>query len=230
MSKTTLTVEDVAALASAPDRIGLWAAAVRLMEATRFLEVGVWKGEFAQAMLKACPTIQSYVMLDSWAHLPHWNKPFNVSSATFDEVFAEAMARTDFAASRRKILRGTTLARIDDIENASLDVGYIDGDHTLRGIAIDLIRVYPKVRPGGVIGGDDYTRSIWQHGEAWEPSLICPFAAYFAESQGAPIVVLPHDQFAILKPAPGDGGFRIVDTTQSYGQPDLLSQVRPRSD
>lgn len=60
------------------------------------------------------------------------------------------------------------------------------------------------------MGGDDYTRTIWQHADNFEPSLVCPFAAYFAESQGAPLVILPDSQFAIIKPVqpgvrfPGD--------------------------
>ena len=84
---------------------------------------------------------------------------------------------------------------IDKIPDASLDVAYIDGDHTLRGIS------YPKIRSGGVLGGDDYTQAIWQHADNFEPTLVCPFAAYFAESQCALIVILPFSQFAIIKPA-----------------------------
>jgi len=57
---------------------------------------------------------------------------------------------------------------------------------------------------------------------------VCPFAAYFAESQGAHLVILPHNQFAIIKPTNMDSRFRVTDTTQSYGERSLLSQVRKR--
>ena len=80
---------------------------------------------------------------------------------------------------------------IDEISDESLDLAYIDGDHTLRGIAIDFIRTFPKIRPGGILGGDDYTRTIWQHADNFKPRLVCPFAAYFAESQGAPTSFFP---------------------------------------
>jgi len=101
--------------------------------------------------------------------------------------------------------------------------------HTLRGVTIDLIRIYPKIRPGGILGGDSYTPSIWQHAEKFEPSLVCSFAAYFAECQGAPLVVLPYDQFAIIKPSEPGKQFRVIDTSQRYGERSLLSQVGKRA-
>ena len=139
------------------------------------------------------------------------------------------MASTDFARDRRVVLRGTTTEVIDEIDDESLDVAYVDADHTLRGIAIDLIRTYPKVRRGGILGGDDYTTTIWQHAETFEPTLVCPFAAYFAESQGASIVILPHSQFAIVKPSEAGDRFRVIDTTQAYGPLSLLPHVGKRT-
>src|SRR5206468_4924808 len=99
----------------------------------------------------------------------------------------EAKLKTDFAGSRRVILRGKTTDVIDQIPDAELDLAYIDGDHTLRGIAIDLIRVYQKVSPNGFIGGDDFTPSMWEHKTSFEPTLVFPFAVYFAEAVGATI-------------------------------------------
>lgn len=216
------------AAATGARREDLWANIVRELQAKTILELGVWKGEFAEYLLRQCPAIAHYYMLDPWRHLDHWNKPANVDQQTFEAIYAEAMARSEFAGDRRIVLRGRTTEVIDRIPDAALDVAYIDGDHTLRGISIDLIRTYAKIRPGGIVGGDDYTPSIWQHAENFEPSLVCPFAAYFAESQGAPLIILPHYQFAIVKPAVAGNHFCVVDTTQNYGERTLLSQVRKR--
>jgi hypothetical protein len=49
------------------------------------------------------------------------------------------------------VLRGRTRELINQIPDDSLDFAYIDGDHTLRGITIDLVRLLPKMREGGVI-------------------------------------------------------------------------------
>lgn len=229
MSSTVDLIVHIATSASTGStREGMWSQIVQQLPAKDFLELGVWRGAFAEHILRHCPSIASFYMLDSWRHLDDWNKPANVDQPTFEDIFTLAMNKTDFARDRRIVLRGRTTEMIDKIPDVGLDIAYIDGDHTLRGIAIDLIRTYPKVRPGGILGGDDYTATIWQHGDNFEPTLVCPFAAYFAESQGAPIVILPHNQFAIVKPAQPGRDFRVIDTTQSYGARSLLAQVSKR--
>jgi hypothetical protein len=45
-------------------------------------------------------------------------------------------------------LRGKTTEVIDKIPDASLDIVYIDGDHMLRGITIDLCQSPPRRHPG----------------------------------------------------------------------------------
>jgi hypothetical protein len=91
---------------------------------------------------------------------------------------------------------------------------------------VDLIQVLPKIKEGGVIGGDDFVNKPWQHGTAYEPRLVCPFAVYFAEAMRLPFVALPHKQFLIQKAA--DGAFSFVDLVGTYSDLSLkkLSQGR----
>jgi hypothetical protein len=103
---------------------------------------------------------------------------------------------------------------IDQIPDGSLDFAYIDGDHTLRGITIDLIRLLPKVKEGGIIGGDDFVNTPWQHDTRFEPTLVCPFAVYFAEAVSLPIMAMPHKQFMIRKSR--EASFSFVDLTGAY--------------
>lgn len=153
-------------------------------------------------------------MVDPWANLPDWNKPFNVDAEMFDDVYAEAMDKTAFASRRVVVLRGRLKEVIDEIPDESLDFAYIDGDHTLRGITIDLIRLFPKMKRNGLIGGDDFTPNPWQHDTRFEPTLVCPFSIYFAEAMDIPIVALPFSQFLIQKRA--DASFSFVDLTGKY--------------
>ena len=102
-------------------RVDLWTRALRTLQPRQMAELGVWKGEFAQALLGRVPSIERYLMIDPWARLPDWNKPFNVSTESFDEVHAEAMARTAFAADKVVVLRGRTVDVIDQIADGSLD-------------------------------------------------------------------------------------------------------------
>lgn len=189
------------------------------------MEIGVWKGEFSEALLQACPEIATYYLVDPWRHLTGWNKPANVSQEQFEAVYTEALARTEFAGDRRRVLRGTTLEVVGRIPDHGLDFAYIDGDHTLRGIAVDLLSVAPKVRPGGFIGGDDFLPNIWQHGPDYEPTLVFPFAVYFAEATRSLLYALPCNQFLLQLPADGDQRFSFVDTTGRYPEPALRHQL-----
>jgi hypothetical protein len=153
-------------------------------------------------------------MIDPWANLPNWNKPFNVSTEVFNDVYNEAMGNTEFAAAKRIVLRGTSKEAIANIPDESLDFAYIDGDHTLRGITIDLIKILPKIKEGGMIGGDDFKAHSWKYGDQFEPTLVCPFSIYFAEAMDLPIFALPFNQFIIQKKI--NASFSFTDTTGNF--------------
>jgi methyltransferase family protein len=87
-------------------------------------------------------------MIDPWKHLTDWNKPANHPDAELESFYQETLTKTEFAAGKRQILRGKSVDVIDQVPDQTLDFAYIDGDHTLRGITIDLICVYPKVKLG----------------------------------------------------------------------------------
>ncbi|MFM8497706.1 MAG: class I SAM-dependent methyltransferase [Planctomycetia bacterium] len=197
---------------TASSRIRLWADLIARKAYRSIAEIGVWKGEFARTILSQCPEITAYWMIDPWRKLPDWNKPFNVTDEEFEAIYREALAATDRHATVRRVLRGTTAEVISQIPDGSLDFAYIDGDHSLRGITLDLLLVWPKIRPGGAIGGDDCCPSAWQHGASYEPTMVSPWVAYFAEAMRAPLTVLPSNQFLIRKSA---DGFSIDDQSGS---------------
>jgi Methyltransferase domain len=207
-------VDVVELLAGSVSRGELWKRFLEVQKTRVMAEVGVWRGDFAAEILKLVPQIDIYYMIDPWANLPDWNKPFNVQPEIFDEIYREMNAKTEFAAHKRRILRGRTKEVVNRLADESLDFAYIDGDHTLRGITIDLIKMWPKIRPGGFIGGDDFTTTPWQHDIKFEPTLVCPFSIYFAEAMNVPITSLDHGQFLIQKDE--GAGFSFCDPTGLY--------------
>lgn len=218
---------DVAQLAQgAESRVELWTRLIHEAGVRTVAEIGVYRGRFAAALLDACPQIETYYMIDPWRNLADWNKPANTTDERFEGFHRETLERTEAHAGKRVVLRGTTTEVIDEIPDGSLDLAYIDGDHTLRGITVDLVRVLPKVRDGGWIGGDDFCPSIWQHDEEYEPTLVFPLAVHFAEAAGAPIYALGRRQFLIHK----GGEHEFVDLTGRYGGTELGRQLakRPR--
>lgn len=192
-----------ACAAKAADRFDLWRRIVQSRDVRRMAEVGVWQGQFASHILGLCPGITAYYMIDPWRPLASWNKPLNVSVERFAEAHRLAIESTAFAASKVEVLRGTTSEVASRLPDGSLDLVYVDGDHTLRGIVIDLVRMLPKVRPGGILCGDDYHEDPWHHGFAYEPTLVRPFAQHFAEAMDLPFVAMPFRQFMIINQRTG---------------------------
>jgi hypothetical protein len=213
-------------VAASRRRLDLWVSFLNGVQPAEVAEVGVYRGAFAARLLNECPSISSYYMLDPWRHLDDWNKPANKSDDIFEQLYEEAMERTSEHAYKRVVLRGKTSEVVDRLPDEGLDFVYVDGDHTLRGVTIDLVKVFSKVRTGGWIGGDDFRRSIWQHDQAYEPTLVFPFAVYFAEAVDARIYGLPYNQFLIEKAS--EGGYEFVDLTGGYRNLDLRSQFASR--
>ena len=209
-----MTNEELDKLARASGRIEMWTQFVAEHHARTVAELGVARGIFAEALLSGCPDISIYYLIDPWRHLEDWNKPANRDDQSFETFYEETITRTEPWKAARVVLRGRTTEVIHSIPDDSLDFAYVDGDHTLRGITVDLLRVWPKVKADGFIGGDDFCPSIWQHSEGFEPTLVFPFAVHFAEAMDAPIAALPNNQFLIQKSA---SGFDFVDKTGTYG-------------
>jgi len=210
---------------AAESRFRFWSGLLDEARVQHVAEIGVYRGRFAAEILAGCESIETYYMVDPWRHLDDWNKPANKDDVQFAEFLEETKRETEFAADKRMILRGKTSEVIDEIPDDSLDFVYVDGDHTLRGISIDFICVYPKVRVGGWIGCDDFTPSMWQHTTQFEPTLVFPFAVYFAEAVGARIIALPRKQFLIEKTA--EARFEFVDLTGRHGHATLRDQLHP---
>jgi Methyltransferase domain len=206
-----LQLQDI--VSGSTSRLDLWNRILRIANAKVMVEVGVWKGDFAKQVLEQCEFIDRYYMIDPWANLPDWNKPCNKDQGVFDEVYSEAIKKTAFAHKKIVVLRGRTKEVVDRIPDKSVDFSYIDGDHTLRGITIDLIKLLPKMKEDGLIGGDDFTNTPWQHDVRFEPTLVCPFSIYFAEAMNLRIVALPFNQFLIDK---GAVSFSFIDTTGNF--------------
>ncbi len=206
-------------------RFDLWVHFLQSSNVKNMVELGVYRGDFASRLLAECDSIEKYYMIDPWRHLDNWNKPANKDDKIFEQFLSETKSKTDFAAGKRIILQGKTTEVVDEIPDGELDFAYIDGDHTLKGIAIDLIRLYPKIKIGGWIGGDDFSRRVWQHGTAFEPTLVFPFAVYFSEAVGARIYALPASQFLIEKN--NIRHFAFIDLTGDYQNVGLRSQFHP---
>lgn len=173
---------------------------------TKGAEVGVWKGQFSKALMKLLKEtntpLEEYILVDPWRHLESWNKPWNVNATEFTSVYNEAMRNTqEFQQSGIcKVIRGTQAQVAPKLSDQSLDWLYLDGDHTLRGIVYDLEFLLPKVRPGGMVCGDDFVDDDQVRGTDFAPTMVKPYVLLFGKAIGAKIVDMGGQQFCFIVP------------------------------
>ena len=76
----------------------------------------------------------------------------------------------------------------------SFDWVYVDGNHLYDYVRSDLALYDPKVKPGGLIAGDDYGDAGW-----WEDGVTRAVDEFVAE-RGYEVVSLAAHQFVLRKP------------------------------
>jgi hypothetical protein len=116
------TIVETAA-SKATDRLDLWSRIVSEMNVVSMAEVGVYKGDFASQILKTCPAIERYYMIDPWRHLDDWNKPANAMDQEFAQIKDQALRKTEFAAGKRIVLQGRTTEVSKQLPEHDLDLG-----------------------------------------------------------------------------------------------------------
>jgi len=120
---------------------------------TTGVEVGTWKGNFAEVLCNANPALR-LSCVDPW--MPYQNK----SQAWEDRFYRMAVRR--LRGRNVEIIRKTSAAACPDFKDGSLDFAFIDGNHLFDFAMVDLIGWVPKVRVGGIVAVHDFDLS--EHG------------------------------------------------------------------
>ena len=147
-------------------------------------EIGVWRGRSAAEVVRAvAPAVLHLV--DPWRHRPDLDgvgygrgSARGASQAAMDEIFASAIATLNAVVARVNVdLRVHRMPAADalrlrpargsieppPIANGELDFIIVDGSHGYEDVLSDLSLAFAKLRPGGVLVGDDWH---WSWGEA----------------------------------------------------------------
>jgi hypothetical protein len=126
----------------------------------RVVEVGVEVGLFARVILEENQPRELF-LVDAWAHQPGTGWEAGDPSARFDldENFRQ-VTELFSADPRVTIVRALSVDAAATFEDGSLDIVYIDADHTRAGE--DMRAWWPKVRPGGWLCGHDYTDGMYK--------------------------------------------------------------------
>jgi methyltransferase family protein len=176
----------------------------RLPKGSVGVEIGVWAGDLSAAILRAVRPVRLH-LLDPWAFAPDesyeqaWYGGARAGSqAEMDEVYKRVLQRfeTEIADGAVVIHRSTSADAAVGFEDASLDWVYVDGNHLYEYVRTDLELFAPKLRPGGLLAGDDYGAAGW-----WDDGVRRAVDSFLLTQAGAYEPVFLRDQFLLRRAA-----------------------------
>lgn len=140
----------------------------REIGARRIAELGVYRGQTLEYLLRALPEIR-ITAVDTWRPGdPAIDTPPALKKTEADgggraylgddheAYYRYVLALAEAYHPRIDVLRMTTLAAADRVEDGSHDLIFIDADHRPDAVEADVRAWAPKLKPGGWITGHDY--------------------------------------------------------------------------
>jgi len=127
-------------------------------------EIGVWMGDFTEQILAVVEPRQLHI-IDPWISQPQAEDDlYHAEQLHMDSIYQQVVSR--FEGDHRVVLhRKLSEDAARDFADGSLDWVYIDGNHSYEFVKKDLELYLPKLKPSGLLTGDDYT---------WRPDLGSP--------------------------------------------------------
>ena len=112
------------------------------------VEIGTDSGDFAEFMLKT--NILKLYCIDPYTSYDEYHDGIN--NKTGDSLYNSTKKRLNY--DKVQMIRKFSHDALDDVKE-QVDFIYIDGNHSYKYVLQDLIDWYPKLKPGGIIIGDD---------------------------------------------------------------------------
>ena len=129
-----------------------------------FVEVGAYYGKsaayLATEIYNSGKNIKFHVV-DTWRGSPEhqedgWGRQEAMINDTAFDIFVNNLKPVEGYYIPHKM---TSLQASALFEDNSLDFVFIDADHAYESVKADINAWYPKVKPGGYIGGHDYNKA-----------------------------------------------------------------------
>ena len=123
------------------------------------VEVGVLFGAMSHAVLSRCKNIEKYYLVDPWKV---FMDPPAYTQAQWDVRYKGVVELMKQFGGRANIVRLDSIEAAKSFPDNSLDLVYLDANHSFEFVDADIKAWWPKVKSTGYIGGHDLT-TIW-HG------------------------------------------------------------------
>lgn len=122
-------------------------------------EIGVWKGDFSRSILEVTEPKELH-LVDPWTFQDEYpdrmyGGKVAKSQRDMDAIYESVRSRFSSEDAVR-LHRGSSREVMKKFDSEMFDWIYVDGNHYYDHVLEDLRMSYEKLKPGGVIVGDDY--------------------------------------------------------------------------
>ena len=120
-------------------------------------EIGVWKCYLSKTVLAKHSKL-ILTLVDPWKEvtIPEGRQKLNLDQNDLDKMYDFALSLNIKYPGRCNVIRDYSVNAANTVEDVSLDLVFIDGDHSYNGVIQDIEAWRNKVKPGGWLGGHDY--------------------------------------------------------------------------
>jgi len=165
-------------------------------------EIGVFAGDFSERILHVVRPARLH-LVDPWRYEtePEYSSAWyggtkGGSQADMDAVYASVCRRfaPQVQAGTVAIHRASSVDEAAAFPDAYFDWVYVDGNHRYEFVKADLEGYASKVKPGGLIAGDDYQVVGW-----WEDGVTRAVDEFIARSR-CRVLSTAGNQFILRRP------------------------------
>lgn len=164
-------------------------------------EIGVHLGDFSERLIEVVQPAELN-LIDPWHHETSeqykdawYGGQADAGQKEMDRRHQSVVDRfsTEIGQGRVRVHRGYSTDVLERFPDDYLDWVYIDGNHLYEFVIKDLEASFRKVRPGGLVTGDDYTEGGW-----WKGGVKKAVDEYSRKTVGT-LIVVKNSQFVFRK-------------------------------
>jgi len=125
-------------------------------------EIGLWKGTLSEFILQNCSQIQEYWGIDAWQYHPSTDNQMDpyyqeISNSQWNSVAFKTYSLTN-KYKKFHVVRLLSYLAANLFPDNYFDCVFIDADHSYEGVLQDISNWAPKLKPTGILCGDDFHR------------------------------------------------------------------------
>ena len=157
--------------------LGEWLIEHDIIQTGRAAEIGTMNGWFASDLLNQS-SIEKLYCIDCWRWVEFWQDNINAHKNEQADRMRKCFERLYQYGKRAVMIREMSEDAAWLFQDGSLDICYIDANHSEAECYNDICLWAPKVRSGGILAGHDYV-------DGWRETNQCEFGVKTAVDRWA---------------------------------------------